>query len=267
MQLIRCNPFLNVVATGMASVDFSSLFGYTIKRVILNLGGTTFTKAMLTGIRLKANSKTIFDDTGTRTDNRMQYRGLAANAAYLSLDFTEPRARTIVGQLVGALDTTAGITSLVGEFDIAGATAPTLQAWAEVTGPQTGPERGLIAKVMNLTQNFAAAGEFPFNLPYGRLAGTLIKRIHYFGSTVTGARVKKNGVEVHNTVDGINDFCQGEYQRTPQTNVYTIDFVADGNQSNVLNAANAQTMEYYVTVSGAGNVVAVVEMLDPLANN
>jgi len=265
MQL-RLNPFLNVVATGMATIDLSSIFGYTLQRIVLQLGGT-FTKAMITGARIKANSKTIFDDTGSRTDSRMQYRGIAANAAFLTLDFTEIRSKTIVGQMLGAVDTTAGITSLIGEIDIAGATSPTLTGWAEVTGPQTGPERFLIGKVLNVTQNFAAAGEFPFNLPYGRLAGTLIKRIHYFGSTVTGARVKKNGIEVHNSVDAVNDFIQGEYQRTPQTNVYTVDFISDGNQSNVLNAADAQSMEYYITVSGAGNVTAVAELLDPLANN
>lgn len=265
MQL-RGNPFLNVVGTGMATADLSCFFGYTIQRIILQLGGT-FTKAQMTGIRIKANSKTIYDDTGARTDTRMQYRGITAGAAFLTIDFTEIRARTIIGQMLGGLDTTKGITSLLMEVDIAGATSPTLTMWAEVTGPQTGPEAFLIGKALNVTQNFAAAGEFPVMLPFGRLAGTLIKRIHYFGSTVTGARVKKNGIEIHNSVDAQNDFLQAEYQRTPQTNVYHVDFVVDGNMSNVLNAANATNMEYYVTVSGAGNVTAVVEMLDPLANN
>ena len=48
----------------------------------------------------------------------------------------------------------------------------------------------------------------------------------------------------------------------------TIAQVNDMN-ANILNAAEATSMEYYadITVSVAGNLMAVVEMLDPLTNN
>lgn len=268
--LIPCLPFSNVAANSKATASLANLLGYTVNRITLALGGT-FTKAQITNIRIIANSKVIYEDTGDRTDKRMAYRGIAAASGYLTIDFSEIRARTIVGQLVGALDTTAGVQQLSIEVDIGGATNPTLQAWAEVSAPQAdpalGPTRGLIAKVLNYTANFGASGTFAFPLPYGKQAGSLIKRIHYFGSTVTAGVVKKNGIEVFNAPAALNSFVQGEYQRTPQANVFTVDFVADGNMSNAFNAANAQTVEYNVTVSGAGNVTAVMELLDPLANN
>lgn len=272
-MLRNCLPFNNVVATGMATMDLSSLLGNTIERIMLKLGGTTFTKAMITGVRVKANGKVIFDDTGSRIDSRMQYRGITANAAYLTIDFSEIRSKTIQGQSLGSLDTTMGIRSLTMEVDISGATAPSLSAAAIISGPQVDVngnsmvQRGLIGKVLNYTQYFGAAGKFPFALPYGKTGGSLIKRLHLFGSTVTDAEVKKNGLTVFEAADAMNDFIQTEFLRTPQANIFTIDFVPDGNMSNVLNAADAQTMEYYATVSGAGNVVVVTELLDPLGNN
>lgn len=264
----KCISFTNVVANGMATCDLRNLLGNTIDRIVLKLGGTTFTKAMMTGIRIKVNGKVIFDDTGSRIDDRMEYRGIASNPAFLTLDFSEIRSKTIQGQRLGSIDTTLGISSLNLEVDISGATAPTLEAWAELSEPQVGAvERALIGKVLSFTHYFGATGKFPMNIPYGKQGGSLIKRLHLFGSTVTEAEVKKNGLTIFEAPDAVNDFVQGEYNRVPQANVFTIDFVADGNMSNVLNAANAQTMEYYATVSGAGNVVVVAELLDPLGNN
>jgi hypothetical protein len=261
-------PFNNVTGTGMATLDLRSLMGNTIDRMILKLGGTTFTKAMITGVRLKANGKVVFDDTGSRIDTRMKYRGIADSATYLSLDFSEIRSKTIQGQRLGSLDTTFGITALNLEVDIAGANSPTLEAWADISEPQVGAgERGLIGKVLNFNHFFGASGKFPLNIPYGKTGGSFIKRLHLFGATVTEAEVKKNGLTVFESPATVNSFTQGEYQRAPQANVFTIDFVPDGNMSRVLNAADAQTMEYYATVSGSGNVIVVVELLDPLGNN
>ncbi len=261
-------PFSNVVATGMATCDLRSLMGNTINRIVLQLGGTTFTKAMITGIRLKANGKVVFDDTGSRVDSRMQYRGITANAGFLTIDFSEIRAKSIQGQALGSIDTTFGLGALNLEVDISGATAPTLAAYADIDLPQIGQvERGLIGKVMNFTFYFGAAGKFPVNIPYGRQGGSLIKRIHLFGATVTDIEVKKNGLTIMEGPLAVFQFCQNEFQRVPQANVFTLDFVDDGNMSNVVNAADAQTMEYYATVNGAGNVIVVAELLDPLGNN
>jgi hypothetical protein len=266
-------PFSNVVATGMATLDLRSMLGNTIDRIVLKLGGTSFTKAMITGLRIKANGKVIFDDSGSRIDSRMLYRGISSSAAFLTVDFSEIRSKTIKGQKLGSLDTTFGISSLNMEVDISGATAPTLEAWCDLSEPQVDDdgrsllERGLIGKVLNFTHYFGAAGKFPLNIPYGKQGGSLIKRLHLFGSTVTDAEVKKNGLTVFEAPDAVNDFVQTEFQRSPQANIFHIDFVPDGNMSNVLNAANAQTMEYYATVSGAGNVIVVAELLDPLGNN
>ena len=49
-----------------------------------------------------------------------------------------------------------------------------------------------------------------------------------------------------------------------------VDFLVDMSMNaNILNAANATSMEYYadITVTTPGNLTAIVELLDPLLNN
>jgi hypothetical protein len=41
----------------------------------------------------------------------------------------------------------------------------------------------------------------------------------------------------------------------------------DGDVRESLPLADALGMEWYITVSGAGNVVVITELLDPLSNN
>jgi hypothetical protein len=281
-MFIECLPFQNVVATGVATINFANLLGYAVEFVLLELSGGALTKAMLTDIDIKANAKTILKDTGARTDDRMEYRGETASAAYLVLAFDESRGRcelrggganggnVIDGEKIGCIDTTFGIQSLTGEVTITGATTPGLKAYAEVSAPSAlDPRfRGLIAKVFNFTVSPAAAGTFLFDVPQARAQGAIVKRLFLFGATVTGYEVKKNGITIQKgTSSAAITYQQQREGRVPQANVQVIDFIKDGNQSSALNAFDANSMEYYMTVSGAGNVTVVAELYDLLNNN
>lgn len=277
MPLKKLTPFNNVVTGGLATLDvLGNIGGKIVNRVILTLG--VVTKAQLDSIKLKASDgdkggKPIIDTTGARMDARMQYRGITANAGFITLDFTEIRAKTVKGQKLGSVDTRL-LKTLSLEIQLnAAAVNPTLTAHAEFDEPTDydalyePAERSLLAKVLTQTYNFAAAGSFPVKLGYGQVGGSLIKRIFAHGATVTGFEVRKNGFVIHESTSALNSYLQNEYARTPQANVYAVDFIIDGNQAYALNAAAAQTMEYYVTVNGAGNVEIELELLDPLGNN
>jgi len=279
---IPCLPVQNVVATGVATVNFANLLGYSVEYLLLELGGGAFTKSMITDIDIKANAKTIIKDTGANMDSRMQYRGESANAAYLVIAFDESRARCQVissskgqervvdGEKIGALDTTFGIQQFTGQITISGATTPTLNMYAELSPAPSQDERfrGLIGKALNFTVSPAAAGTFPFDVPYGRQRGAIVKRIFLVGSTVTGFEVKKNGITIlKSTSVALANYTQTREGRVPQANIQVIDFIKDGNQAAALNAFDANTMEYYMTVSGAGNVTVIAELYDLLNNN
>lgn len=262
--------FNNVQATGLANVDLDGLKGTTIERIVLQLGGTTFTKSMLTSIQLKCNGKVIFDTTGARIDTRMQYRGITANASFITIDFSEIRAKTENGQSIGAIDTTAGVSSLKLEVQITGATAPTLAGWAEVSPPQmdavNASTRGLIARVHSSSQTIGAAGQFALTVPHFSVSdgGSIFKRIAIFSANMTALLIKKNGVIYEDSTKAMNDYQQNEYKKVPQTGLYMMDFIIDDNQSQVFNGRDAQTLEILGTFSAGETIIIESEVLEPV---
>jgi len=266
---IKLLPVNNVVATGLATLDLSNLLGFAIERMTFQLGGTSFTKAMLTGIQLLANGKVIWDSSASRRDAAMQYRGIAASANFLTIDFSEIRSKTELGQSLGALDTTAGIGDLKMQFAIAGATAPTLSGWAEVSRPQIdgaqAPYRSLIAKVHSSTITIGASGQFSLPVPHLKDGGSIFKRIAFFSANMTALQLKKNGIVIEDSTKALNDFNQTEYKKVPQAGLYMFDAIVDDNQSQVLNTRDAQTMEALGTFSAGETITIEVEVLEPLA--
>lgn len=274
-QLQPLNPFQNVVASGIAICDLRSLFGYTIERLILQLGGGAFTKAMITSIQLKANGKVIYDSTGSAVDSRMQFRGITANAGFLTIDFLELKARSKNGLIGGSLDTSLGIKDLRLEVTIAGATTPTLIGYAEVSAPQTGDEykyvRPLIARVHRLTQQIGGAGTFPLVVPHfdPNSGGSIFKRVAVFSANATGLRFERNGIrEFEVNSAAANNFNQVEYGRVTQASLFVADFVIDGVfEDRVMDTrpvAKCFNALAYGTFSGAETITIEAEVLEPL---
>lgn len=267
---IKLQPANNVVGTGLATLDLANLLGTSVERITLQLGGS-FSKAMIVGIQLKANGKVIYDTAGSRIDVRNQYRGIAANAQFLTLDFSEIFSKTELGQNLGAIDTTLGINSLKLEINIAGATNPTIQGWAECNRPQAdaaqAPTRNLIAKVHGATISIGGAGTFSLPVPHflPTDGGSIFKRVAIFSANMTGVVIKKNGIVIEEEVKALNDFRQTEYGKKSQTGVYFVDFIQDNNQSGMLNTRDAQTMEFLATFSAAETITVESELLEPLS--
>ena len=159
MLLIKNLPFTNVAASGVASVSLP--VGMSYNRIFLQLGGTTFTKSMITDIKVRVNGKVVLQNTGSRLDAINAYRGRGSNANFLIIDFTEPEAKTMSDQYIGNVNTASGVSSFTIEVTIAGATAPTLDSWSELAPPAP---LGIIAKQIQFTTSFGGSGEFPFKL-------------------------------------------------------------------------------------------------------
>ncbi|PJJ17814.1 hypothetical protein CLU90_0994 [Janthinobacterium sp. 67] len=269
-QRLKLLPFNNVVANGVATLDLNNLLGYTIERMTFVLSGTALTKAMLTSIQLKANGKIIWDSTGARQDARMQYRGISAAAGFLTIDFSEVRSKTELGQSLGAIDTTVGMQNLKLELTITGATAPAIQGYAEVSRPQVdGAElatRNLIARIHSTTITIGAAGTFSLPIPHVEVSsgGSLFKRWAIFSANMTGLLIKKNGIVIEENTKALNDFSQLEYRKVPQAGLFMQDFIVDDNQSQILNTRNAQTMEILGTFSAGETITIESEVLEPL---
>lgn len=264
-------PFANVVASGVATNNVTP--GRTLETMRLKLGGTSLTKAMLTQIRVKANGKVIMDATGTELDKINTYRGETADAAYLDLPFADYSMNGELDMQVGSFDTSLGVANITSEVTIAGATAPTLLAILEESAQQkdrsgnAAPYAGVISKLLKYPFSVATGGQLPVTVPFGPQNGAVIKRLHVFhGGNMTGATVKQDGLVVHESLAAENSRAQVRAKRTPQTNVYTIDFCLDGNVKKALDTRDARSLEWLLTFSAADSGNILVEYLDTLGN-
>lgn len=263
-------PFANVVATGTATNQVTP--GRTVEVSRLKLGGT-FTKAMITMLKLKANGKVIVEGTGSDIDKINAYRGVATDASYLDLFMADYSLNNELDRMVGAFDTSLGISNISHEVTIAGATSPTLtqivleSSQQKDKAGQAAAYAPLISKLLRYPYNISTGGRLPVNVPFGPQSGSIIKRLHVFhGGNMTGATVKQDGLVVHESLRLENEHEQKRFARTPQTNVYTLDFVVDGNIRNALDTRDARSLEWLFDFSAADTGTVYVEYLDPLGN-
>lgn len=269
MQFIRkMEPFQNVLATGRAVLSSKLVLGNVIERVYLVLGGGAFTKAMISAIRVRLNGKVVFGDvSGTLLDLIQRYSLLNNTAGFLTIDFTEPVARSIQGQLMGAINTNAaGVTDFTIEIDIAGATTPTLDAWVQLRAPSTmTPQQGfdprlapIIRALIPTTIPVSAAAEIQADVNYGSGGNSLIKRLFISSTVLTSFRIKRDALDVFESVNiALNTYVELDYGRVAQANMYVWDPLMDGNQSDAYptrrDDGTPANFQFLFTASGAGS--------------
>lgn len=264
-------PFSNVVPNGTATNTITP--GRTLENLRLRLGGTALTKAMVSGLKVKANGKVIIDGSGTQLDRINAYRGETTAAGFLDIQFADYTMISELDRMVGAFDTSLGIQNITTEVTIAGATAPVLtpilveSAQQKDRAGNAAPFAPLLSKILQYPFNIGTGGRLPVTVPFGPQSGAIIKRLHVFhGGNMTGATVKQDGLVIHESVKAENEFDQTKAGRVPQTNVYTLDFVLDGNVKKALDTRDAKSLEWLFDFSAADVGTVIVEYLDPLGN-
>ncbi len=276
-QLRVLNPFNNVVASGIANCDLNPLLGTTLECINLSLGGTTFTKAMITLIQLKANGKVIFETTGTNLDLSENFKGYAtADATKLSINFMEPKAKTVNAFQSGAIDLSpeSGITNLRLEVTIAGATAPTLSGIAEVSPaiaiPSEAAIRFLLKRRHRNTQTIGAAGTFSLQVPHLEPSGggSVFLRIMIFSAQMNAFKAMREGITEFEVTKVENEWIQKKAGRVPQTNTVVFDPILDGIQAgrvwDTRPANGVRSAQLYGTFAAGETIAVETEELLPL---
>lgn len=274
---IRLDPFQNVVATGIAIGDLNKLLGSVLEKMTLTLGGTALTRAMITKLELKANGKTIWESDGTKIDLVSQYDRVAADATIVKIDFMARGARTVNAFQAGAIDLSAksGITSLRMEVTIAGATAPTLVGFADVSPPSEDPAeagiRWLTARRTRATYVVGAAGEFALPIPHLDPAGggSNYRRIFLFSANCTAIKTMREGVTEHELTKLQNESAQKDNGKTPQTNLVVFDPCQDGQLQgrtwDTRPSSGVRSAQFYATFSAGETITIETEELLPLS--
>lgn len=275
-QLRPLNPFNNVLASGIANCDLNPLLGTTLECINLSLGGT-FTKAMITLIQLKANAKVIWESDGTKTDALENFKNYAtADATKLSINFMEPKAKTVNAFQSGAIDLSpaSGITNLRLEVTIAGATTPTLSAIAEVSPAIDIPDeraiRFLICRKHRNSQTIGAAGTFSLQVPHLEPSGggSVFKRIAVYSANMTALKAMREGITEYDVLKAENEWIQKKALRSPQANLVVFDPILDGIQAgrvwDTRPANGVKSAQLYGTFSAGETITIETEELLPL---
>ena len=279
MQFFRkMEPFNNVVATGRAVLSSKLVLGNVVERIVLQLGGT-FTKAMITAIRVRLNGKVIFGDiSGTVLDLVQRYTLLNNTATFLTIDFTEPLAKSIQGQLMGALNLNAlGVSDFTIEVDIAGATAPTLDAYVQMRAPSSMTAAkgfdenlgGVLRALIPTTIPSSAAGEIQADVNYGAGGNSLLKRLYISSTILTSFRCKRDSLDIYDaTATALATYLALDYGRVAQANLYVADWLVDGNQSDAVPTRrpdrSVSNFQFLFTASGAGSHLVFADVYTTL---
>jgi hypothetical protein len=241
MAKIQLEPYQNVSAAGTALMTTSRIWPNTLEYIAITLGGTTPpTKAQISRLLVRLGSKPIWDITGSELASICLYEGRVATATVLILPFSNWFARSIPEQYLGAIDFgQVGVRDLTTEVTLAGGTAPTLSAIAEVAPPKVldAASNVLFRALLRTPLSPAGAATFaPQLINYGQAGGALLRRLFFFSSVVTALEIKRDGLDILEQIPLalINAVQSESFPHTPQANIYTYDVVEDDIESKAL---------------------------------
>lgn len=267
MFKLRATNLQNVATSNTATLRLPvGANAPTLDKIILQLGGTSFLKSHITKIRGKANGRLFYSEgSAVVLAARDTYKGVATDAAFLAIDFTEQSSRNgAVEQLLASVPLSM-LQDLTFEFDLS-ASAPadaTLTAQIVVRQPTNNP---YILKKLQTTQAFANTGEQIVYLPTGG-AGGKIKRIWIHESSA--GHITDVAIRVGNSIAYETNRLQLEFEQkrnglVPQSGVVVLDFVEDGNLAGVLDTGTSQNVELRITADAAETYTIYYELIDPI---
>lgn len=275
MAKIKLEQFENVVANGTAILTTERLWPNTLEYLVFELGGT-FTKAMITRLLIRFGSKVVWDVTGAQLLSMNLFEGRPNAATVLILPFANSRARHLEQQYIGAPDFGAiGVRKVTVELTVAGATNPTLAAWAEIAPPKLlSPSQNLMFRALlrqPLTPSAAVIDQAQ-QINWGQSGGALLRRMHFFTALVTKLKIKRDGLDYFEDISSaVNNAILDENGWDPQANIFTFNAAEDDNELKSLTSirndgqgGSLVPQQILLTTSGSGNFDVVSDVFTSL---
>jgi hypothetical protein len=272
---IKLEQFENVVANGTAVLTTERLWPNTLEYFVFELGGT-FTKAMITRLLIRFGSKVVWDVTGSQLLSMNLFEGRPNTATVLILPFSNSRARHLEQQYIGAPDFGAiGVRKVTIEVTIAGATSPTLAAWAEIAPPKLlSPSQNLMFRALlrqPLTPSAAVVDQAQ-QINWGQAGGAFLRRMHFFSALVTKLKIKRDGLDYFEDISlAVNNAILDENGWDPQANIFSFNSVEDDNELKALTSirndgagGSLVPQQILMTTSGSGSFEVVSDIFATL---
>lgn len=279
MDIVKVDPFTNVVASNKATTQFIPDRPLSLDGIVLVLGGTFAIDTHVSRVTLKSGGKEIYRLTGARLDDLNNYDGIATEADHLLIPFSDFTARTARGQHLGAFDMTVYGKPLTIEVDIGAAITPTLDAWALISPPKLALNMGFNADeaqihralIETIIQPAAAVTRKAFGISLGSGAGALIRRLNFFHSALTSLNIKRNGLDIYEDVaNTLQEYVEQDvFARTTVSGLRVWDPTVDGNQSEARRTVNADgsaaNYQVQVSTSGSDTITVLADVYTKLA--
>ena len=216
--------------------------GRTYNKIFFEFGGN-INRSLVTNLVIKYNAGAEKQrwKSSTHLQAYNAYRGGAADAAYLNLNFVEKNGKDESAMTLGtyAMTGEAGVQDAVIEFDLATYTVTAgswIRAWAEVDVPSS---NRLITRTRYQQKTLAGAVEEQIIIPSG-MNGEQLKRVLIFGtlSLIDAVRIRRDDSdEFESLTVAQNEFAQKDYGKVPQSGLMVIDFLEHDLQGHMLNTA------------------------------
>lgn len=240
----------------------------TYDQITLELSGGA-TPAHIVSIRGKINGRIFLDEgTGTEVNDRDDYRGIYNDATAVVLDFTNPLARNgaseqLVSSLPGSL-----MQDLSFEIKL-DASMPANGRITAVANYRPPTQNPYIRKLLQTTESFSAAGTEGapniFYIPVGNAGGKVMRIWVHEGTanSITGAQIRIANNIVHEVTRARVERDQKRNELVPQSGVFVLDFIEDGNLAGLLDTEKAPSVELRL-IGAQGNNRVFYEFLDPV---
>ncbi len=278
MDLLKLNAFPSVAANATSSMTTDQVRGYSVHGIVLERGGTTFPHTDIDSVRVRLNGKDIVNLlTGAQLHAMTDYEGQPNVTNYDFLFFGDPSARTIRGQHLGDIDCSIYDYPMTIEVDIGAATAPTLNAYALVGVPKlqmgigySKVEAAIIrALPRTVIQPAAAVTRNAYGISIGSSPGARIRRVWFFNSNLTSVDLQKQSlIKWQDVSAALNSAVEQQFVRTPQSGLYVLDRVMDGNQgeseTTVSPSGQQWNIQVALTTSAADTITAWADIFTTL---
>ena len=271
---LKLNQFPSVGASAISTLVTDELMDRSLHGLMFERGGGAFTNAHIDNVRVRVDGKDVVNGiTGAQLNDLNEYDVLPDVTNYTFLFFGDPTARTIRGQHLGDIDFSIYRKPLEIEIDIGAATTPTLQVYALVGPPKLQMGIGyneleaaqFRALIRSIIQPAAAVTRKTYGISLGSGPGGRIRRLDFFHSNLTSVELTKQSLIKHEdlTIAANNAIAQ-QFARAPQSGLYVLDAVVDGNQGEAIQTVNSDgrpwNLQVAITASAADTITTFADI-------
>jgi len=260
LTLIR-EPDAQNVAVGNANIKVLTRKNcHALFLRCLTTAGVELTRAQIlndiSDINLKLDGETIWGVDATFLLDRQKYLGdisMGGNVnGIIPMEFTRPLLNSYTERSVSALglNNVSSVTIDVTVIAVAQLSRIEVYSLVDTEAPRA---LGQHVRIDRLSRSFAGTGAQEMtDLPFGddRVIAYLAEHIHHTAGTLDKAKVRRNGVDVFESLPAnLNTVLLNRAGRTPQTNYFDIEFDLPNQYLSALSMPDTQSLFHELTWS------------------